>query len=84
MTMNTTRTLILAALGALSLGVGSAMASGSGAGTDDYWAQQYRIQARQAAAANPNARAPVQYGSPDTQPGTFGRMELNSMAVGGG
>jgi hypothetical protein len=69
-TMTSVKTLMFAAAAALSIGVGSAMASGSGVAGPDYWAAQQQAAARQQA-ANPNARvtpAPndtTQYGSSD-------------------
>ncbi len=60
--MNTTKTLMLAAVTALSLGAGSAMAQESGGPsmpTIDYWAAR-QIAAEQATWANQ-----VQYGSSD-------------------
>jgi hypothetical protein len=58
--MNTMKTLMLAGFAALSLGVGTAMAQDGGGATQDYWAQQYRLQA-----AKTNHQAPVQFGSSD-------------------
>jgi hypothetical protein len=58
--MNTMKTLMLAGFAALSLGVGTAMAQDGGGATQDYWAQQYRLQAAKA-----NHGAPVQFGSSD-------------------
>jgi len=66
------KTLMLAGVGALSIGIGSAMAAGSGVTGPDYWAAQEQAAARQAA-ANPNAgattnrNATVQYGSSDIE-----------------
>jgi hypothetical protein len=55
--MNTTKTLALAALAALSLGVGTALAQdGAGGSFPDYWSQ------RQTAAP-----APIQSGSSDVE-----------------
>lgn len=60
--MNTSKTLLLAAVTALTLGVGSAMAQeGPSMPTIDYWAAQ-AIAARQAQVVSPNA---VQSGSSD-------------------
>jgi hypothetical protein len=65
--MNTTKTLMLAAVTALSLGVGSAMAQdGSGGSFPDY--QTLREQA--ALARAPAAAMPVQSGSSDVLPET--------------
>jgi hypothetical protein len=63
--MNTTKTLMLAAVAALSLGVGSAFAQdGSGGSFPDY--QTLRLQARPAQAI----QMPVQSGSSDLLPET--------------
>jgi hypothetical protein len=63
MNMKTTRTLMLAAFAALSLGVGSAMAQEGGPSmpTVDYWAAK-EIATRQAQVVAPNT---VQSGSSD-------------------
>jgi hypothetical protein len=63
--MNTTKTLMLAAVAALSLGVGSAFAQdGSGGSFPDY--QTLRLQSQAAAAQS----MPVQSGSSDLLPQT--------------
>ena len=62
--MNTTKTLMLAALAALSLGVGTAMADGDG-GLPDYQAQHQRAIA---AAQAPVAHSAVQSGASDVEP----------------
>jgi hypothetical protein len=56
--MTMTKTLMLAAFAALSLGAGTAMAQDGGDGGMDYWSRQNVIAAHRAAAANP-AVAPV-------------------------
>jgi hypothetical protein len=64
-TMNATRTLMLAGLAALSLGVGTAMAQDGASMTspNDYWTQQQRaLYAHQAPAASAEQ---VQSGSSD-------------------
>ena len=67
-TSNTIKTLMLAGLGALSIGVGSAMASGSGAMGPDYWAAQQQAQLARQAAANPKPKTQIwQYGSSDVE-----------------
>jgi hypothetical protein len=72
MTMTITKTLMLAAFAAISLGAGSAMASDGGGATSDYWAQQYRIEASRLAAAN------VNHGTVSAQPGAvqFGGTDI--------
>jgi hypothetical protein len=66
-----TKTLMLAAFAAISLGAGSAMANDGGGATDDYWAREYRIEASRLAAANAAPgmvsaqRGAVQFGGPD-------------------
>lgn len=67
--MNTAKTLLLAGLTVMSLGVGQAMAQDGGGAVSDYWAGVYRAQA--AADAHKNAStvqstAP-QFGSSDTE-----------------
>ena len=57
--MNTTKTLLLAAMTVISLGAGTAMAQDGGGATADYWAAR-----RRAAIAGQNA-ASAQYGSSD-------------------
>jgi hypothetical protein len=68
-TMNSLKTLLLAGAAALSIGVGGAMAAGSGVAGPDYWAAQQQAAARQAARQNPTAtssrNSTVQYGSSD-------------------
>jgi hypothetical protein len=66
--MTTTKILLLAGFAVMSLGAGNAMADGSGVATNDYWAQQYRIEAGRAVANSSQAKAtdPVQYGPSDT------------------
>jgi hypothetical protein len=67
MTMNTMKTLMLAAVTALSLGAGSAMAQESGGPsmpTIDYWAAK-QIAAEQATRANQVQSGQVQSGSSD-------------------
>ena len=89
-TMTSVKTLMLAAAAALSIGVGSAMASGSGVAGPDYWATQQQAAARQQAAnagtratAAPNAT--TQYGSSDFErPMRMGRDSgLDAGAAGG-
>jgi hypothetical protein len=64
--MKTSKTLLLAGLAAVSLGIGTAMANDGGGATQDYWAQQYRIQAARQAAGNPAApQTAPQFGSSD-------------------
>jgi hypothetical protein len=65
--MTMTKTLMLAAFAALSLGAGTAMAQDGGDGGMDYWSRQNVIAAQRAAAANP-AVAPVPAGSSDVEP----------------
>ena len=60
--MKTTKTLMLAAVAALSLGVGSAMADGSGGTFPDYQSQRV-LQQRQI-----TAPALIQSGSSDVEP----------------
>jgi hypothetical protein len=63
--MKNTKTLMLAALTALSLGVGTAMAQESAGGVGSYETEQLnKLLAGQHAAAAANADAP-QYGSSD-------------------
>jgi hypothetical protein len=50
MTMTNSKALMLAGLAIMSLGIGHAMAEGSGVTGPDYWAQQYRAAANKAAA----------------------------------
>ena len=67
--MNTTKTLILAAMTVLSVGVGTAMAQDGGGATFDYWAARQQAEARQAANLNknvmPTQQNTAQYGSSD-------------------
>jgi hypothetical protein len=71
MTMNTTKTLMLAGFAALSLGVGTAMAQDGGGGSfPDYQSTAYKA-ARDAAVKTVRqapANATVQSGSSDTDP----------------
>jgi hypothetical protein len=69
-TMTSVKTVMLAAAAALSIGVGSAMADGSGVAGPDYWAAQQQAAARQQAAngaakATPAPTDATQYGSSD-------------------
>jgi hypothetical protein len=73
-TMNTTKTLILAGLAALSLGVGSAMAQEgpSMIGGNDYWTlHQSALDNRQAHAALAQGAGQIQSGGSDADTGHF-------------
>ena len=85
--MTTTKILLLAGLAAISLGAGNAMAEGSGIAVSDYWAQQYRIAAKQAAdnAAHTAVPSTVQSGASDeSRPHPKYRFDLPLTAGGGG
>ena len=67
--MSQTKTLFLAALAAMTLGAGAAMADGSGGGPD-YWSRQ-NMKAIQAGVTNPNlAVTPIPSGSSDVEQDT--------------
>ena len=81
--MKTTKTLMLAALAALSLGVGTAMADGDG-GVPDYQAQHQRAAAADQA---PAVRSPVQAGASDVDPmdsgfGSWFKVSHNLLDMG--
>ena len=61
--MKTTKTLMLAAITVLSLGVGTAMAQDGGGATGDYWAARQQALAIQNTASAQDSTA--QYGSSD-------------------
>jgi hypothetical protein len=50
MIMTTTKTLMLAGLAVMSIGMGTSMAQDGGGATADYWAQQYHAAANKTAA----------------------------------
>jgi len=79
MTMNITKTLMLAGFAAMSLGVGAAMANDGGGASSDYWAQQYRAAAAQNAVSE--KAAPAQFGASDAQ---RPRVLDNTNLTGGG
>jgi hypothetical protein len=69
-TMTTMKTLMLAGLGALSIGIGSAMAQDGGGAVQDYWAARQQAAARlnsQNSAATATRNSTVQYGSSDIE-----------------
>ena len=66
-TSTTMKTLMLAGLGALSIGIGSAMAQDGGGAVSDYWAAQQQAAARQNNTATATQNSTVQYGASDIQ-----------------
>ena len=86
--MNTTKTLILAAMTVLAVGVGTAMAQDGGGATSDYWAARQQAAARQAAASvNQNAastqESTAQYGSSDRALPPGPRFDSSDGVAGG-
>jgi hypothetical protein len=85
LTMNTFKTLMLAAAAALTIGAGTAMADGSGVAGPDYWAAKQQAEARQAAntgvRVTPAPNSTVQYGSSEYEQPT--RPALGPVVPGG-
>ena len=86
--MNTVKTLILAGVTAVSLGVGHAMAQDGGMAVPDYWTGVYRAQAAQAAANASKGVATVQPSAPQFGSSDAGRAIahpfVDSDMTGGG
>jgi len=83
--MKTTKTLMLAAIAALTLGAGSAMADGSGGSFPDYQSSLVQRAAQKAAVQGANSQ--VQSGSSDInmeQPGTATFILKHNLAGAGG
>jgi hypothetical protein len=75
--MSSTKTLLLAGLTIVSLGVGQAMAQDGGGAVSDYWAGVYRAQAAQQAANANKGVTTTQSTTPQ-----FGSSDIEARPVG--